>query len=194
MGRGGPRHRHRTKACMSTSAALGRLVPGPGARAPHHLRPPGGESVGGQSPAPPATPRPSELRSADLDLGQLPDAGLPLRPRRPLPAAGWAGRLRPRRGAKQTFYGLRAHLWVCWLGVICDARLVPANLHDLAMAEELLAGARAGRWAIEPTGARPGLGCWPSRGCGCWRRHDRSKDRGRVCPAGWSRPAGGSRR
>jgi hypothetical protein len=49
-------------------------------------------------------------------------------------------------GAKQTFYGLRAHLRVCWPGVICDARLAPANLHDLAMAEELLAGAQG--WAL----------------------------------------------
>jgi hypothetical protein len=30
--------------------------------------------------------------------------------------------------------------------VICDARLVPANLHDLAMAEELLAGVHG--WAL----------------------------------------------
>jgi hypothetical protein len=29
-------------------------------------------------------------------------------PHLPLPAAGWAGRLRPRRGATQTYYGLRA--------------------------------------------------------------------------------------
>ena len=49
-------------------------------------------------------------------------------------------------GAKQTFYGLRAHLRVCWPGVITDARLVPANLHDLVMAEELLAGVHG--WAL----------------------------------------------
>lgn len=49
-------------------------------------------------------------------------------------------------GAKQTFYGLRAHLRVCWPGVITDARLVPANLHDLTIAEELLAGVRG--WAL----------------------------------------------
>jgi hypothetical protein len=45
-------------------------------------------------------------------------------------------------GAKQTFYGLRAHLRVCWPGVITDGLLAPANLHDLVMAEELLVGAR----------------------------------------------------
>jgi hypothetical protein len=49
-------------------------------------------------------------------------------------------------GAKQIFYGLRAHLRVCWPGVITDARLVPANLHDLAIAEELLAGVQG--WAL----------------------------------------------
>jgi Transposase DDE domain len=49
-------------------------------------------------------------------------------------------------GAKQMFYGLRAHLRICWPGVICDAQLVPANLHDLVMAEELLAGVRG--WAL----------------------------------------------
>jgi Transposase DDE domain len=49
-------------------------------------------------------------------------------------------------GAKQTFYGLRAHLRVCWPGVITDGLLAPANLHDLVMAEELLAGAQG--WAL----------------------------------------------
>jgi hypothetical protein len=41
-------------------------------------------------------------------------------------------------GAKQTYYGLRAHLRVCRPGVITDALLAPANLHDLVPAEELL--------------------------------------------------------
>jgi hypothetical protein len=49
-------------------------------------------------------------------------------------------------GAKQTFYGLRAHLRVCWPGVITDARLVPANPHDLTIAEELLDGVHG--WAL----------------------------------------------
>ncbi len=39
---------------------------------------------------------------------------------------------------KQTFYGLRAHLRVCWPGVIVGFDLAPANAHDLRMAEELL--------------------------------------------------------
>ena len=42
--------------------------------------------------------------------------------------------------AKQTYLGLRAHLRVCWPGVIVDGRLAPANLSDLAVGEELLEG------------------------------------------------------
>jgi hypothetical protein len=40
--------------------------------------------------------------------------------------------------SKQTFYGMRAHLRICWPGVIVDMNLAPANVHDLHMAEELL--------------------------------------------------------
>jgi hypothetical protein len=39
--------------------------------------------------------------------------------------------------AKQTFYGLRAHLWVSWPGVICAVSLAPAIVHDLHVAEKL---------------------------------------------------------
>jgi hypothetical protein len=39
---------------------------------------------------------------------------------------------------KQTFYGLRAHLLVCWPGVIVGVDLAPADVHELRMAEELL--------------------------------------------------------
>jgi Transposase DDE domain len=42
---------------------------------------------------------------------------------------------------KQTFYGLRAHLRVCWPGVIVEVDLAPANVHDLRLAEALLEGA-----------------------------------------------------
>ncbi len=49
--------------------------------------------------------------------------------------------------AKQTFYGLRAHLRVCWPGVICGACLAPANVHDLSVAEELLEGVGGG-WVL----------------------------------------------
>lgn len=39
--------------------------------------------------------------------------------------------------ARQTFLGLRAHLRVCWPGVIVDTRLAAANVHELIVAEEL---------------------------------------------------------
>ena len=48
--------------------------------------------------------------------------------------------------AKQTYLGLRAHLRVCWPGVIVDGRLAPANLSDLAVGEELLA--EVGGWTL----------------------------------------------
>jgi hypothetical protein len=41
---------------------------------------------------------------------------------------------------KQIFYGLRAHLRLCWPGVICGVDFAPANVHDLLLAEELLEG------------------------------------------------------
>lgn len=48
--------------------------------------------------------------------------------------------------AKQTFYGLKGHLRVCWPGVIVEADLAPANAHDLSMAQELLEGAKG--WVL----------------------------------------------
>lgn len=39
--------------------------------------------------------------------------------------------------AKQTYYGLRAHVRIAWPGVIVAFDLAPANVHDLRMAEEL---------------------------------------------------------
>jgi hypothetical protein len=47
---------------------------------------------------------------------------------------------------KQTFYGLRAHLRVCWPGVIVGFELAPANVHDLSIAEELLEGVQG--WVL----------------------------------------------
>lgn len=40
--------------------------------------------------------------------------------------------------ARQTFFGLRVHLVICWPGVIVDFRLSPANVHDLEGARDLL--------------------------------------------------------
>ena len=39
--------------------------------------------------------------------------------------------------AKQTFYGLRAHVRVCYPGVIVALELTPANVHDTATVEDL---------------------------------------------------------
>ena len=47
---------------------------------------------------------------------------------------------------KQTFYGLRAHLRVCWPGVIVGFSLAPANAHELSVAEGLLE--RAKGWVL----------------------------------------------
>src|SRR5947209_3448048 len=32
--------------------------------------------------------------------------------------------------ARQTFYGFRLHLWLCWPGVITPMELAPANVSD----------------------------------------------------------------
>jgi hypothetical protein len=62
--------------------------------------------------------------------------------------AKWCRRLRQESAfgfdemAKQTFFGMRAHLRVCWPGVIVAFDLAPANAHELAVAEHLLDGVR----------------------------------------------------
>jgi Transposase DDE domain len=48
--------------------------------------------------------------------------------------------------ARQTFFGLRAHVRVSWPGVISAVSLAPANIHDLEMAKEVLEGAAG--WAL----------------------------------------------
>lgn len=48
--------------------------------------------------------------------------------------------------ARQTYYGLRAHVRICWPGVIVATTLAPANIHDTHAAEELLAGVQG--WAL----------------------------------------------
>ncbi|MDQ3802942.1 MAG: IS982 family transposase [Acidobacteriota bacterium] len=42
--------------------------------------------------------------------------------------------------AKQTFFGVRLHLRVCWPGVIVSFEAAPANVHELRCAEDLLEG------------------------------------------------------
>jgi hypothetical protein len=62
--------------------------------------------------------------------------------------ARWCRRLREQAAfgfdemAKQTFFGMRAHLRVCWPGVIVGFSLAPANVHELAIAERLFDGVR----------------------------------------------------
>jgi hypothetical protein len=87
-------------------------------------------------------------------------------------------------GARQTFDGVRAHLGVCWPGVLGDGHLAPANLQDLALADDLLADAHGWVLGTVPTGARPEPNGWPTTVCGCWRRHDRPGGRGHACPTG----------
>ena len=48
--------------------------------------------------------------------------------------------------AHQTFFGLRAHLRVCWPGVIVGLHLSAANVHELPVAERLLE--RAQGWVL----------------------------------------------
>ena len=48
--------------------------------------------------------------------------------------------------AKQTFFGLRVHLQVCWPGVIVNHRLVAANIHEVEVAEEMLSEAQG--WTL----------------------------------------------
>jgi hypothetical protein len=48
--------------------------------------------------------------------------------------------------ARQTFYGLRAHLRVAWPGVITGIELAPGHGSDMAMAPELLTNAKG--WAL----------------------------------------------
>lgn len=48
--------------------------------------------------------------------------------------------------ARQKFFGLRAHLRICWPGVITDLELAPANVHELSVAEQFLSGQHG--WAL----------------------------------------------
>jgi hypothetical protein len=55
--------------------------------------------------------------------------------------------------AKQTYLGLRAHLRVCWPGVILDGRLAPANCCDLAVGPSCWAGWPVGTLADRTYGS-----------------------------------------
>jgi Transposase DDE domain len=97
---------------------------------------------------------PVKARLWQFLLGQLQlDPQLGLVDSFPLPVCRFARAYRCRRLrgwaafgydelAKQTFYGLRAHLRLAWPGVIVQFSLAPANASDLAVAPEVLAGAQ----------------------------------------------------
>jgi hypothetical protein len=104
----------------------------------------------------------------------------------PIAVGGWPGwpPLVVTRALSKTFYGVRAHLRVCWPGVIGDGHLAPANLHDLAMADDLVAGAHGwvlgdrSYWSPARAGLLADQGVWllaPSRSV---------KGPGRACLAG----------
>ena len=125
-----------------------RLVPGPPPGAPHHLHPPGGQPVGGQAPPPPAPAGPGR---ASTPRSRSSTAW-------PMPICRFARAYRCRRlrelaafghdeVAKQTYLRLRAHLRMCWPGVIVDGRLAPANLSDLAVGRRS-SWPDAGGWAL----------------------------------------------
>ena len=42
--------------------------------------------------------------------------------------------------ARQTFFGLRAHLRICWPGVITELELLPADVHETEVAEQMMVG------------------------------------------------------
>ncbi len=42
--------------------------------------------------------------------------------------------------ARQTFYGMRVHVRICWPGVITRVELAPANIHELAVLPDLVEG------------------------------------------------------
>jgi len=48
--------------------------------------------------------------------------------------------------ARQTYYGLRVHVRLCWPGVIVTTSVAPADIHDTIVAEELLDGVSG--WAL----------------------------------------------
>jgi hypothetical protein len=48
--------------------------------------------------------------------------------------------------ARQIYYGLRAHVRICWPGVIVATTLAPANVHDTVAADELLQGVQG--WVL----------------------------------------------
>jgi hypothetical protein len=150
---------------------------GPAPGAPHHLHPPCRQPVGRQAPPPPAPAGPGRLRPGRLAGRQPGHADLPVRTGLPVPAAAGAGHLGPRRGRQATLPRLRPSAGVL-ARIIVDGRLAPANLSDLAVGEELLAGV-VGWTLADGNYGSPGWpsscrgkegGCCPHLGQRRWRR------------------------
>jgi hypothetical protein len=100
----------------------------------------------------------------------------------PIPVCRFGRAYRCRRLSEQASAATKApsrpstgsgpNLRVCWPGVIADGHLAPANLHDLAVAEDLLAGVHGwapgdrGYWSPARAGLLADQGVWllaPSR-------------------------------
>ena len=93
---------------------------------------------------------------------------------------------------KQIFYGLRAHLRVCWPGVVVGVDLAPANIHDLLMAEELLEGAKEGRVLGDRNYWSPDLAeRFEAEGVIYWPLTSPRKGNGSPGPTGWCTSAEG---
>jgi hypothetical protein len=93
--------------------------------------------------------------------------------------------------AKQTYLGLRAHLRVCWPGVIVEGRLGSPTWPS---ARSCLLGWLAGCWPTATTAAH----AWPNscsfRAAGCWPRPWARPGGGKGRRRGWSPSAAGWRR
>jgi hypothetical protein len=93
--------------------------------------------------------------------------------------------------ARQAYLGLRAHLRVCWPGVVADGRLAPATSRTWRWARSCWPGWRVGCWPTATTAARG----WPpspaSRAGGCLPRPGEPGASGRR--PGWWASAAGSR-
>ena len=95
---------------------------------------------------------------------------------------------------KQTFYGLRAHLRVCWPGVIRGLSLAPADIHDLHVAEELLEGVEGWALGTGTTTVPSSPSGFLAKGCACWRLTSPKRRRRGHGPASRFKSAEGLKR
>jgi hypothetical protein len=97
---------------------------------------------------------------------------------------------------KQTFYGLRAHLRVCWPGVIVEMDLAPANVHETCAWPRNCSKRRkrAGSWATGTTGVPSSPRGSQRRGSVCSLLTNPRKGKGGAGQAGWCKSVAGSKR